>query len=46
MKEIIQSIWQFAKEDPKEFIGSIIFLTFLVGMLYWVILLDQIMRGV
>lgn len=46
MKEIIQGIWQFAKEDPKEFIASVIFLTFLVGIIYWVILLDQIIRGV
>lgn len=46
MKEIIQGIWQFAKEDPKEFVASIIFLTFLIGMLYWGILFDQIMRGV
>jgi hypothetical protein len=45
MKEIIQGICQFAKEDTKEFIASIIFLSFLVGMLYWGILLDQIMKG-
>ena len=46
MKEIIQGIFQFAKEKPGEFIASIIFLVFLVGMLYWGILFDHIMREV
>jgi len=45
MKEIYHTLKQFAKEDPKEFIRSVLFLITL-GIIFWALLwLGAIVEG-
>lgn len=45
MKEIAVTLYQWAKEDPKDFLASVLFVGFLFGFLYCSIWLDAIISG-
>jgi len=45
MKEMTTVLLKWAKEDPKDFVASILFIGFLFGFAYCSIWLDAIISG-
>jgi len=45
MKDMIKELYQYAKEDPKEFIVSFLFISFLFGFFYILLWFGAIIEG-